>query len=75
MAETAKVVQPTTVGLFFCNDFLLVFSVSLERLGVVGFCWDHLDLVFMFHPKLRLGIFFDECWWGKKEALGYVWFY
>ena len=72
MAETAKVVQKTVGLFFFCNDFLLMFSVSLERLGVVGFCWDHLDVVFMFHPKLKVCMFFDECWW-EKRSVGICW--
>lgn len=63
----------TTVGIFI-DDFLLMFSV-FERLGVVGFFWDHLDLVFMFHPKLKVCVFFELMLVGKKEALGYVGFY
>lgn len=34
---------------------------------MVGFFCDHLDLVFMFHPKLKVCILFDECWWEKKK--------
>lgn len=72
MAETAKAAQQVLGVLFFCNDFLLMFSVSLERLGVVVFFWGSFGFGVYVSSEIVVVRVFDECWW-EKRSIGMYW--
>lgn len=72
MAETAKAAQQVLGVLFFCNDFLLMFSVSLERLGVVVFFLGSFGFGVYVSSEIVVVRVFDECWW-EKRSIGMYW--